>query len=150
MDEVQNYRPIAITCHVSKIFERSIHEQVLSYLQIRNMLTPDQSAYLKEHSTSTSLHKVTDDWLQTMDDGDFTLICLLDIEKCFNSIDHSILLSKLKFYGIDEQEWFSNYLLDRKQYVLFNNVESSVETINIGIPQGSVLGPLLFLVYAND
>jgi exonuclease III len=147
-----NYRPISIICHIGKIMEREIYKQFLHYLTEHAFISIDQSAYLKHHSTQTSLHRVVDDWLENMNNGQITGLCFLDIQKCFDTIDHELLLSKLKCYGIKNNEltWFTSYLSDRKQKVRCNGDISSELDISIGVPQGSVLGPFLFLLFAND
>ena len=106
-----------------------------------------QSAYLKRHSTQTSLHRVIDDWLENVNDGAITGACLLDISKCFDSINHTILLKKLETYGITsiELKWFSSYIRGRKPVVKFHQETSEFYDITCGVPQWSVLGPILFL-----
>ena len=97
--------------HVVKIFEKQVHKQLIEYLEAHAFITPYQSAYLKKHSTVTYLHRVVDDLCENIDDGDLCGVCFLDIEKCFDSINHKILLQKLKYYGVDtiSLEWFQNY-----------------------------------------
>ena len=147
-----NYRPISVLSHVAKIFERNVHEQIVNYLEHHCFITPYQSAYPEKHSTVTCLHRVIDDMCENIDDGLVCGVCFLDIEKCFDTIDHDILLQILRWYGIDGQEldWFKNYLYDRKQCVRVDNITSDVTSCPIGVPQGSILGPILFLLHVND
>ena len=147
-----NYRPISVICHIAKLLEKAACQQLLQYLTDHNFITIDQSAYLKNHSTQTSLHRVVDDWLESMNEGELIGVCFLDIKKCFDTINHKYLLQKLKKYGIcdEELEWFTSYLRDRKQKVSCNGALSNEASIDIGVPQGSILGPFLFLLYAND
>ena len=118
---MSTYRPISIIGHIAKMVEQLVLSQLVSYLEA--FISPDQSAYLKVHSTQTSLHRVIDDWLENINDYQTTGVCLLEISKCFDTISHPILLQKLSTYGIKntELEWFSSYLGKRKQAVLCHN-----------------------------
>jgi hypothetical protein len=147
-----NYRPISVICHIAKLLEKVVCKQLLNYLTDHKFITTDQSAYLKNHSTQTSLHRVVDDWLDAMNEGELVGVCFLDIAKCFDTIDHSFLCTKLTYYGICDNEltWFKSYLRNRKQKVASNGKLSTEAQVDIGVPQGSILGPFLFLLYAND
>ena len=151
-NDENNYRPISVIGHVSKILEKNVQIQLIKYLIDHDLISIDQSAYLKKHSTITSLHKVIEDWIDNVSDKLLTGICLLDISKCFDTIDHEILLNKLRQYGINnvQQKWFCSYLSNRTQVVFCNNSLSEKRNILLGVPQGSVLGPILFTIFSND
>ena len=122
-DVMSNYRPISVIGHIAKMVEQLVWSQLVRYLEEHSFITPDQSAYLKGHSVQTSLLRVIDDWLGDINEDQITGVCLLDISKCFDTINHSILLQKLSMYGIKHQElkWFPSYLDNRKQAVLCHN-----------------------------
>lgn len=150
--DICNYRPISVVTHLSKLLESCIQTQLMDYLEDNKLITPDQSAFMRKHSTQTSLHKLMDDIITSKDNNKNVLMCFLDIQKCFDTINHKLLLTKLKRYGIKDNslDWFSSYLTNRKQTVTCNGSLSPLLDISIGIPQGSGLGPVLFLLFIND
>ena len=151
-DDGDNYRPISILSTLSKIIERHIHDHLYNYLCEYNLLLLTQSGFRNNHSCQTALTRLIDTWLKAIDTGEMTGVILLDFRKAFDLVDHKILLQKLRIYRIGELalKWFESYLQERKQKVFVNNVLSDNETITSGVPQGSILGPLLFILFVND
>ena len=121
-------------------------------LMANNLLSTHQSGFRSLHSTVTSLLEATDDWAFNIDQGNVNAVVFLDLKKAFDTVDHNILISKLSAYGIrgTSIEWFKSYLSERNQKCFINGSLSSNSVLSCGIPQGTILGPLLFLLYIND
>lgn len=149
----KDYRPISILCALSKIFESIISNQLNEYLTQQNLLCPLQSGYRKTCSTVTALIKIDNDIRESLDKKMITIMALLDFSKAFDTIDHRLLCAKLKQYFHLHHlsvKLIESYLEQRLQYVEFNNRKSDLISIFSGVPQGSILGPLLFSMYIND
>ena len=150
--DVNNYRPISIIPAVAKIFERIIYNQLYEYLNFNDLLANCQSGFRSIHSTLTSLLEATNSWSVNIDNGFINGVVFIDLKKAFDTIDHKILLRKLACYGVDQKSlrWFDSYLSDRQQKCLVNGELSGARPVTCGIAQGSLIGPLLFLIYIND
>jgi len=152
-NDVRSYRPMSNLLVISKLLERLVHQQVSDYLTIHNLLPCLQSAYRKHHSTKTAVLKVLRYILLAVDSGDLSVLALLDISAAFDTVDHDILLLRLKTsFDLDGVvcSWFRSYLACRVQRVRRGSSVSASVMLLYGVPQGSVLGPLLFILYTAD
>ena len=147
-----DYRPISLLPSFSKVVEKLIAAQVIQYLKDTHYFDNLQSAYKHSHSTITALLNVTDDIYECLENSELVFLVLLDYSKAFDCANHRLILAKLKAAGFrnDALEWISSYLSNRKQLVKTNLGSSSWQSIQNGVPQGSVLGPLLFTVLVSD
>jgi hypothetical protein len=151
-NQLKNYRPVSNLPFVSKILEKVVLRQLLSHLDKNNLCNPLQSAYRSGHSTETVLVRVVNDILLAMDEDKLSVLLLLDNSAAFDTIDHTILLSRLETeFGIHSKalQWFRSYLEGRSQYVSVHENSSSISPLHFGVPQGSVLGPVLFVLYTT-
>jgi hypothetical protein len=150
VDDLNNYRPVSLLSFLSKLVERVVAKQLSSHLLAGDLYVPVQSPYRPNNSTETALLKVFNDLLLSVDSGDAAILALLDQSAAFHTIDHSILLSRLTCrFGITGSvlTWFRSYLYDRCQSVSISGVTSAAVYLSFGVPQGSVLGPVLFTLY---
>ena len=147
-----NYRPISLLSNINKIFERLVYSRVFDFANKQNIFYENQFGFRPKHSTSQTLINITEEIRNSLDKGNFSCAVFVDFQKAFDTVNHSILLTKLHHYGIrgTMNEWFKSYLTNRKQFVTINGFDSHMLDMKHGVPQGSVLGPLLFLFYIND
>ena len=147
-----NYRPISVLPAISKVMERILYDQLYNYLTKFELLSNSQFGFRKFHSTATALLDCTNDWFMNLDRKMFNFVVLIDLKKAFDTVDHQILLRKLELHGIKGKAltFLKSYLTNRKQKCQIKGSISSEKSIKCGVPQGSILGPLFFLIYIND
>ena len=151
-DYAENYRPISLTSVCPKILEHIVYSGISKHLENNHILSPRQHGFQPGFSCETQLVLAIDDWARTLDRGHETDIAIFDFSKAFDSVPHRRLITKLDYYGIrgNTQQWITSFLSDRSQCVLLNGTCSPPLPVISGVPEGTVLGPLLFLLCIND
>jgi hypothetical protein len=149
---VGNYRPISVLSVFSKFLEKVMKDRLSQYLNKNNLLYPYQYGFRTGYNTSLALAELSNLIKLELENGNVCLGLFVDLKKAFDSVNHSIMCDKLNLYGIRgiALKWFKNYLSNRQQYVELNNAKSDLKSISVGVPQGSILGPTLYLLYVND
>lgn len=151
--DMENFRPINMLSVVDKILELVIHKQLCDYFELHELLMVNQSGFRRDHSCETAVLNVLDRWLSFLDEGKYVLAVFVDLRRAFETVNVNRLIEKLKFmYNIKGRalQWISEYLTHRYQKVKINDITSNTDSVQHGVPQGSILGPLLFIVYMND
>ena len=147
-----NYRPISVLTFFAKVFEKVVYNKILDFISDHNVLYDHRYGFRKGRSTQHAIITLVDRITKSQDMGDIVIAILIDLKKAFDTVDHKILLRKLYAYGIrgNMLKWFESYLSHRTQYVVFDGEESDTDSIKCGVPQGSILGPLLCILSVND
>ena len=148
----KNYRPVALIPILSKVLERAIFIQMIQFLETNNLFHPSHHGYRPGHSTCTALIELYDSWVEALERGELSGVMLIDLSAAFDCVDHPLLLEKMKVIGFDDHciKWCHSYLTNRHQSVHIDGAQSDFLRINVGVPQGSILGPLFYIIYTND
>ena len=143
-----NYSPIPLLSNIDQIFERIVHNRLYEFFKDNKLVYNLQFGFRQKHSTTHALIHLTEKIREQLDSGKYGCRIFVDFQKAFDTVDHTILTQKVNYYGVrgKTNNWFSSYLKNRTQFVTFNGFNSELKEINCGVTQGSILGPLLFLI----
>ena len=150
--DYSNYLPISVLSNIEKILEKLIYKRLYTFFNNNNIIYNLQFDFRQHHSTSHALINITENVRKGLDEENIGCGVFVNLQKAFDTVDHQILLAKLNHYGIRgvSNDWFKSYLSNCNQYVSINGYDSGLAAVDCGVPQGSVLGPLLFLLYISD
>ena len=150
--EFSNYRPVSILPQFSKILEKVFHNRLMSFINDKQILNNSQFGFRKNMSTALAIIELVEEITTAIDEGKTTVGVFIDLKKAFDTVDHNILVKKLEHYGIRglAKDWVCSYLESRRQYVCINESNSDCLDVKCGVPDGSILGPALFILYVND
>ena len=150
--DFSNYRPISLLSNIEKFLERLMYNRMYKFFSDNNLIYSLQFGFRQKYSTVHALISLTENVIKNLDEGNIGCGIFVDLQKAFDTVEHDILLSKLEHYGIRglANEWFKSYLSNRKHYVSINGYDSNLADVKFRVLQGSVLGPLFFLIYIND
>ena len=148
----KNYRPVAILPILSKVLERAMFQQLVNFMDSNNFFNPNHHAYRSFHSTTTAMLQMYTTWLEAIEQGDMAAVCMIDMSAAFDVVDTTLLLEKMRMYGFDRNavQWTWSYLTYRSQSVYIEGSLSSPLPLEAGVPQGSILGPLLYTIFTNE
>ena len=150
--EPKNYRPVALLPIFSKVLERVVYLQIVDYLNTNQLYHPSHHGFRSKHSTVTAIIQMYDVWVESTEQGEMAAAMMIDLSAAFDMVDHGLLLEKLDLFGFTEnaRNWIRSYLSDRYQMVCVDGHLSDPEAVDVGVPQGSILGPLLYILFTND
>ena len=150
--EPKSYRPVAILPILSKVLERLMFQQLVTYMDANKFYNPGHHAYRSFHSTTTAILQMYTTWVEALEQGELAAVCMIDMSAAFDVVDTELLLEKLKLYGCDRGsvQWFWSYLTYRSQRVYIEGSLSGYKSLEAGVPQGSILGPILYTIFTNE
>ena len=151
-DNIENYRPISLLSSISKVLERIVFDQIVRFLTVNNILNNAQHGFRKNRNTQSAILRFIEKLYTSLDENKKCIGLFMDLSKAFDLVNHDLLKEKLRSYGLRGKvyDWLNSYLYNRKQIVGINGAHSKEAKVSIGVPQGSILGPLLFLIFVND